>query len=156
MTTTARPKLRPIEVVGVDKLHRVSPMLYRAAQPTAEGFKNLRGVEQSWTVLNLRLLHEDPDLPWIDRVWLRSEAGLMSRARLAEALQVIRESALPVLVHCKHGADRTGAVIAAYRISVDGWTPMEAIEEMMYGGYGFHAMFYPNLIRLVQDWGYNA
>jgi len=41
----------------------------------------------------------------------------------------------PLLIHCAQGRDRTGAVCAAYRIAIDGWTLAEALEEMeSYGG----------------------
>ncbi len=42
----------------------------------------------------------------------------------------------PVYVHCDHGVDRTGMVLAAYRIQVDGWTFERAYEEMR--SHGFH------------------
>ena len=37
----------------------------------------------------------------------------------------------PVFVHCKRGADRTGAVIAAYRIDQDHWDNARALNEAM-------------------------
>ncbi len=47
-----------------------------------------------------------------------------------KALDVIRDrSKQPVLVHCRHGEDRTGAVIAAYRVVVNGWDPAAAERE---------------------------
>jgi len=44
----------------------------------------------------------------------------------------------PVLVHCQHGAKRTGALCAIYRIAVEGWSKEEAITEMVAGGFGYH------------------
>jgi protein tyrosine/serine phosphatase len=32
-------------------------------------------------------------------------------------------------VHCHRGADRTGAVIACYRIAHDGWSSKQALNE---------------------------
>lgn len=46
-----------------------------------------------------------------------------------------------MVVHCWHGSDRTGAVIAAYRIVQQGWSQHDAIDEMINGGYGFHPIF---------------
>jgi hypothetical protein len=46
-----------------------------------------------------------------------------------------------VLVHCHHGADRTGTMCALYRIAIQGWTKEDAIQEMVQGGYGFHEMW---------------
>lgn len=47
----------------------------------------------------------------------------------------------PYLVHCNHGADRTGMTIALYRMAVQGWSREDAIEEMRRGGYGFHEVW---------------
>jgi len=44
----------------------------------------------------------------------------------------------PLLIHCQHGADRTGTLSAVYRVAVQGWSREEAIREMTQGGYGFH------------------
>ena len=55
----------------------------------------------------------------------------------------------PVLVHCQHGADRTGTMIAVYRIAVQGWSKAEAIREMTEGGFGFH-WIWSNLPRWIQ------
>jgi protein tyrosine/serine phosphatase len=35
----------------------------------------------------------------------------------------------PVFVHCRHGEDRTGTIIACYRIAHDGWTAAAAKKE---------------------------
>ena len=56
----------------------------------------------------------------------------------------------PVLVHCQHGADRTGTMCAVYRIAVDGWTKKEAIREMRDGGFNFHEVW-QNLPRWIED-----
>jgi protein tyrosine/serine phosphatase len=41
-----------------------------------------------------------------------------------------------VLIHCKHGLDRTGLVAAMYRIVAQGWSKQAALDEMEHGGYG--------------------
>jgi protein tyrosine/serine phosphatase len=45
----------------------------------------------------------------------------------------------PILVHCQHGADRTGTMVAAYRIFIQGWNPEEAIRELPH--FGFHPIW---------------
>ena len=45
------------------------------------------------------------------------------------------------MLHCHHGADRTGLVIAMYRIIYQGWTKDAALDELLHGGYGYHAMW---------------
>ncbi|GHV42496.1 hypothetical protein FACS1894187_24770 [Synergistales bacterium] len=47
----------------------------------------------------------------------------------------------PYLVHCMDGADRTGMIIAVYRMVAQGWSRGEAVDEMMNGGYGFHLVW---------------
>ena len=55
----------------------------------------------------------------------------------------------PVLVHCWHGSDRTGTMVAVYRIVIEGWTKAQATDEMINGGFGFHPLW-QNLIRYIE------
>jgi protein tyrosine/serine phosphatase len=55
-----------------------------------------------------------------------------------------------VLVHCRRGADRTGVMLAIYRVVVEGWTKADAIDEMTRGGYGFRPVW-QNLVRYVEE-----
>ena len=54
----------------------------------------------------------------------------------------------PVLVHCQHGSDRTGTMVAIYRVVVDGWTKAEATNEMINGGFGYHPMWQNLLVYI--------
>ncbi len=147
--SAARPAAwaEPIEMTGVPNLHKVSDALYRSAQPTAEGMRNLKelGVK---TIINLRSFHSD-----------RGEIGetglgyehIYMKAWHPEEKEVVRFLQLvtdpdrtPVLVHCMHGADRTGVLSAVYRVAVEGWTKDEALRELTEGGFGFHR-FWKNL-----------
>ncbi len=47
---------------------------------------------------------------------------------------------LPVFVHCAHGKDRTGVVVAVYRMEVEGWREPEAEAEME--AFGFHEIWF--------------
>jgi protein tyrosine/serine phosphatase len=51
------------------------------------------------------------------------------------AIQTAQQNG-PVLIHCKHGLDRTGLVAAMYRIVAQGWSKQAALDEMEHGGYG--------------------
>lgn len=66
-----------------------------------------------------------------------------------EALRVIRDRKGPILIHCLHGSDRTGGVLAMYRIVFQQYTKEEAIEEMKNGGFGFHKV-YRNIVRMIR------
>jgi protein tyrosine/serine phosphatase len=55
----------------------------------------------------------------------------------------------PVFVHCLHGSDRTGTMIAIYRMAVENWSKEAAIEEMTRGGFGFHRVW-RNLVKYLR------
>src|SRR5512136_903176 len=135
---------QPLQMEGVPNLYKVSDTLYRSAQPSAEGMKNLKamGIE---TVVNLRSFHSDRDK--IKGTGLAYEHIYMKAWHPEEEdavrfLQiVINPKRAPVLVHCQHGADRTGAMCAIYRVAVQGWSKEEALKEMTEGGFEFHGIW---------------
>ncbi len=143
--TPRNPKwATPLYEAGLPNLHRVSDRLYRGAQPTAAGMKRLHDMGIK-TVIDLRTFHSDRDeigkTP-LGYAHISMFALLPSHDDIIAALRVINDTErTPVFVHCLHGADRTGIVIAAYRIVMEGWTKDEAIEEMTNGGFGHHAIF---------------
>jgi len=135
---------QPITLAGVPNLHKMSGNLYRSAQPTAEGMKNLKrmGVK---TIVNLRSFHSDRDE--IGDAPLGYEHIYMKTWH-PEHEDVVRFLKIatdpdkgPVLVHCMHGADRTGTMSAIYRVAVEGWTKEEAVREMTQGGFNFHEVW---------------
>jgi len=135
---------QPVRLEGVPNLHKVSDNLYRSAQPTAEGMKRLKKLGIV-TVVNLRSFHSDRDEigdTGLDYEHIRMKAWNPDRQEVVRFLQIVTNSKrTPVLVHCLHGADRTGTVCAVYRIAVQGWTKEEAIREMTEGGFNFHSVF---------------
>lgn len=142
---TPRPQwwAQPLALEGVPNLHRINGRLYRSAQPTAAGFQALESLGVR-TVLNLRQYHDDDDeATGIDMVlkhrWVNT--GDFGDTEMLDALQTLATAASPVLVHCWHGADRTGTVIALYRMVCQGWGKEQALDELQHGGYGYHAIF---------------
>jgi protein tyrosine phosphatase (PTP) superfamily phosphohydrolase (DUF442 family) len=134
----------PIEVAGAPNLHKVSEGLYRSAQPTAEGMANLKelGIK---TVVNLRSLHSDRDeigASGLDYEHIRMKAWHAEDEDVVRFLKIVTDPArAPVLVHCQHGADRTGTMCAIYRLVVSGWSKEDAVNEMTKGGFGYHAVW---------------
>lgn len=64
-----------------------------------------------------------------------------SPADTLSAVEILkREELYPIYVHCKHGVDRTGYVVAAYRCLAQGWDIETAVEEMK--RLGFHLFPY--------------
>ena len=142
----------PAYAKGLPNLHRVTADLYRSAQPTAEGMRSAEDMGIR-TVLNLRAFHSDDDLAEGTRLTLmRLEINTwaMDEEEILTGLRIILRAEPPVLVHCQHGADRTGTLMAAYRMVVQGWPREEAIAEMLDGGYGYHAMW-GNVITLLEN-----
>ena len=144
---------QPLTCEGVDNFHRVSPTLYRGAQPTAEGIKNLSqmGIKM---VISLRQYHGDSgeigDLP-LKYKRLKFDAWDPDDEQVAEFLKLVSDPEnQPVFVHCLHGSDRTGMMCAAYRVVFDGWTKDQAIDEWTRGGFGFHGMF-KNLVKYFRE-----
>ncbi len=151
---TTRPSnwAEPIKLAGVPNLHKVTDNLYRSAQPTSEGMSNLAklGIK---TVINLRDNHSDKDeigdLP-LNARRIEIFTANMKDEYVEEFLSIVNDtSAVPVLVHCLHGADRTGTMCAMYRILCQGWTPDDAISEMENGGYGYHSIW-SNIPRFIR------
>jgi protein tyrosine/serine phosphatase len=135
---------KPMQVKGTPNLHKVSDMLYRSAQPSAEGMTNLKalGIE---TIVNLCSFHSDRDE--IGNTGLAYEHIYMKAWHPEEEdavrfLQIVTNpKRTPVLVHCQHGADRTGIMCALYRVAVQSWEKEEALREMTQGGFGFHEIW---------------
>jgi len=143
----------PLERPGLPNLHKVSETLYRGAQPTAEGMRELKrmGIR---TVINLRSFHSDRDE--IAQTGLAYEHIYMKAwhpedKEVIRFLQIVTDpQRTPVFVHCQHGADRTGTMCAIYRIAVQGWTKDEAIREMTEGGFGYHEAW-QNLVTYIRN-----
>jgi len=144
---------RPVELDGVPNLHRLNDHLYRSAQPSAQGMKNLKQLDIE-TVVNLRSFHSDRDE--IGETGLGYEHIYMKawhpeRKEVVRFLRIVtNHKRTPVLVHCLHGSDRTGTMCAMYRIAVQGWTKEKAIQEMTQGDFGFHEVF-DNLPEWIQN-----
>ena len=135
---------QPVKLDGVPNLHKVSDTLYRSAQPTALGMKNLKqmGIK---TVVNLRSFHSDRKeigSTGLGYEHIYMKAWHPEREDIVRFLKIATDpKRTPVLVHCLHGADRTGTMSAIYRIAVQGWSKEAAVREMTEGGYNFHTLF---------------
>lgn len=149
---SGRPSTWAVAVAAkaVDNLYRVEPDLYRSARPAAAGFRELQALGVK-AVLDV----ESPG----DELLARGSAiklfhvpmsafGLRDDRVLA-ALRIMADPAnRPIVVHCHLGADRTGALVALYRVVVEGWSKADAIREMNDGGY-HHSSWWRNLDRYV-------
>ena len=120
--------------------------LFRSAQLDGSDAAKLHelGIK---SIVNLRHFSRGGDKrAFGDQFWLANkplQSWEIKPAQIADVLRTIRERQKEgaVLVHCYHGADRTGLVVAMYRVIYQGWSLDAARSEMIGGGYGFHSMW---------------
>ena len=150
---TNRQWAQPVAGKGLSNTHSVSPMLYRGAQPTADGFKTLEAMGVK-SIINLRNLHSDRDAmvgTGLKYFRLHVDTLLPEDDEVESFVQILAKADnLPVFVHCRHGSDRTGLMVAVYRVVFQGWSKEQAIQDMRDGGYGFHDDF-QHLLRDVKE-----
>jgi tyrosine-protein phosphatase SIW14 len=122
---------------GVPNFHQVNEHVYRGGQPSALGFESLAklGVK---TIIDLRAPGEGADA----EQKLVQSAGMQfinlpmrgmetpSNEKVWKALGILGDSSKwPVFVHCRRGKDRTGVILACYRIVHDRWENQKALDE---------------------------
>lgn len=140
--TQVFPADTPSKVIGkqlIPDFAQVSPTLYRGAQPRKNGFEALArmGVQ---IVIDLRGDRKGErkevtrlGMQYVPMHW---ECSFPKDKVFAEFLALIRNNpGKKIFVHCRVGDDRTGMMIAAYRMADEGWSPKQAMQEMT--KYGF-------------------
>jgi len=140
---------------GIHNFYKVDEHVYRGAQPTDEGLRYLAKIGVK-IVIDLRGAGER----------VRSEESVVTaagmkyinipmtgltpptEAEITRILGILEDGTTgPVFVHCMRGADRTGAVIASYRIDHDGWDNARALKEAMANGMSFFQFPRQSFIR---------
>ena len=125
------------------RLYRVDDNVYRGLQPTRQDIAGLAssGIR---TVLDLRgaLDHKGWEQQAVEAAGMRyirvGMSGFFapSNRQIDKILAVLQDPTLgPIFVHCRRGADRSGLVIACYRISHDNWTNAQAMVEARQQGF---------------------
>ena len=126
---------------GIVNFGKISDSLYRGAQPDEAGLENLHrlGIK---TVINLRMA---------DDAWKEEEARAIAHGlvytnvpfrgmgrptddQVKTVLSLIETLPGPVFIHCRRGSDRTGTIVACYRMKHDLWSLEKAVAEAnLYG-----------------------
>ena len=136
---------KPSTDKDLPNFYSVNQNLYRGAQPTEQGVKDLAkmGVK---TIINLR---GDEDRAKNEEIWAKNSGIKFINVNLSNWFKpktsdiesIIKDintaENQPVFVHCQRGADRTGTVIAIYRITHDNWTAKQAIDEAKKFNFGW-------------------
>ena len=128
----------PVEE-GILNYGKISDRLYRGAQPDAQGIANLKrlGVK---LIVNLRM----PGEVWKDEASLAEVAGIQytnfpmsgfarpSENQIRQILTLFESATGPVFVHCLHGCDRTGTVVACHLVErgLEGVAAVEKLNEL--------------------------
>ncbi|MGF6314630.1 tyrosine-protein phosphatase [Pseudomonas frederiksbergensis] len=134
-------------------LYQMSPTLYRSALPDRGAVPLLKRLKVA-TVINF-LSESDSrwlSTPGIAQVQLPYRTNHVDDADVLKALRTIQtaEAKGPVLMHCKHGSDRTGLMAAMYRVVVQGWSKEDALNEMTQGGFGDSTHFKDGVRYMMQ------
>jgi protein tyrosine phosphatase (PTP) superfamily phosphohydrolase (DUF442 family) len=130
---------RKLQEKGVPNFGEVTPTLYRGGLLNTEGLKALakmgvtvvvdthaNDVSEEKTVKSLGMKYVA--IPW-HCPWPHDEV-------FAKFLKVVHENkGKKIFVHCRLGDDRTGMMVASYRIAEEGWTADEAMNEMRTFGF---------------------
>lgn len=135
--------------------HQVNENFYRGGQPTIEGIKQLAklGIK---TVINFR----DPDGKVRREKEISESLGMKffnphlsnwfksKDSDILKILEIIQTpDNQPVFIHCKRGADRTGTVVALYRMIYENWTAKEANKEAKLLGLGWWQVWMKDYIK---------
>jgi tyrosine-protein phosphatase SIW14 len=137
---------------GIPNLAQVEPGMWRGGQPSGEGWRWLKsqGVtnvvklneirqnlyaevtpDTTAICLGMTVIADEIDFP--TQMFPHNQVFLPNEVQLA--LYFIKEHPLGTYIHCSHGQDRTGLIVACYRLT-EGWTKADAEKEMI--SHGFH------------------
>jgi len=134
-------------------LFALNDSVYRSEQPNKKAFKELENFGFK-TIINFRRIKIDERKAKntnLKLVNLPMRSSELTETKIVEALKTINEAEKPVLLHCWHGSDRTGIIVAAYRIVFEKWSKEDAVSEFRIKEFGYHENWYPNLIELLEN-----
>jgi protein tyrosine/serine phosphatase len=139
------PTTEAHRVKDVPKFARVNDRLYRGGQPVKDGIQQLAALGVN-SIINLRDEDENSstEADEAKSAGLRyfnvpfKRFGRPTDEAVNRVLSLIdsKDNGI-VFIHCHKGEDRTGMIIALYRINHDGWTDHEAIQEAKHFGMKF-------------------
>ena len=134
---------KPINSTYIENFYRIDDEFFRSGNPSSEAFRELEALG-IMEVINLQTYHNDKDEAEGSAVELhrvKMNAHNIKEGDVIEVLRLIKNRNGKILVHCKHGSDRTGLIVAMYRIVFQGWSKEDATDELINGGYGYHRIF---------------
>ncbi len=147
-----------LHLAGIHNAGKINEVLYRGAQPKETGLAELKKLGVT-TIVDLR----GEDREKLD--WERNAAATLgmhfvhlpvsgwsppSDEQVAQFLALFRNDPhQKVFVHCRFGDDRTGVLVATYRMAVDKWFPEHAMGEMYF--FGFNGFWHPSMKKFIRE-----
>jgi protein tyrosine/serine phosphatase len=144
-TADERNGSREGDSVDIKNFGKVNDHIYRGGQPKGDDYRKLieLGVK---TIVDLRSDSEPGARAAAERAGMRYINLPMAPKSYPQAeaakrfLEIVNDQANgPVYVHCAGGRHRTGAMLAVYRMEVEGWNIERAYQEMK--DYDFYTRF---------------
>lgn len=146
-----------LNLAGIPRAGKVSDVLYRGAQPSPEGLAELKKLGIT-IVVNLRgnrgpVASEQRQVESLGMHFIDIPIpgwSAPTHAQVAEFLSLFKaDPTQKIFVHCYLGEDRSGVMVAAYRIAQQNWTADQAFAEML--SFGFHNHLYPRMQSYVRN-----
>jgi protein tyrosine/serine phosphatase len=145
-------------ITGIDNFGQVDEHLYRGAQPKPAAYAQLKKMGIDTVVRFNSEGHEDmaSEKAQVESLGMRfvglpwSTSGEPSHEQVVTLLALLRANHDgKTFVHCRVGADRTGVMVALYRLAFSHWNTAQALEEMR--AFHYHPLFLPHLQRYVES-----
>jgi protein tyrosine phosphatase (PTP) superfamily phosphohydrolase (DUF442 family) len=144
-----------LKIAGVPNAGKISDVLFRGAQPSMQGLAELKKLGVS-TIVDLRGNRGEVN-------WERQQSEALGMrfvnipvlgwsspgdVQVAQFLKLFDDANQKVFVHCRFGEDRTGLMVAVYRMAQQKWTADQALGEM--NSFGFHYHLYRGMRSYVR------
>jgi protein tyrosine phosphatase (PTP) superfamily phosphohydrolase (DUF442 family) len=125
---------------GIRNFGEVTPTLYRGGQPSPEGLQTLANMGIAIVVNNSGRQHDDEGKE-VNRlgmkyVVIRWHCPFPKDEAFARFLKLVHDNpGKKIFVHCRLGDDRSGMMIASYRMAIEDWSAEDAMKEMQAFGF---------------------